>query len=47
MTFVDIEEDLSRYNTILPVLIHANEVSEEVEAAQYFYKIIDISNFLL
>ncbi len=32
--------------TVLPVLIHCNEVSEEVVEAEYFYKIINFSEFL-
>ena len=47
----EIESKMKKINipknlSIRPVLIHVNGVSDEVEEANYFYKIIDFSNLL-
>jgi hypothetical protein len=47
----EMEEKISRLSipkryAVLPVLIHCNLVSEEVQDAEYFYRIINFSEFL-
>lgn len=37
---------LPKRYAVLPVLIHCNEVSDEVIQSEYFYKIINIADYL-